>query len=425
MEQKIRSALLVGLDTGRDPGYERSMQELERLAETAGILVLGTIVQKRSRMDGGHYLGTGKREELAARILEETPELVIFNDELTPMQVRNLEQDLLCPVMDRTMLILDIFARRARTREAALQVEIASLQYMLPRLTGYGITMSRQTAGSGLHTRGAGETKLELDRRVIGRRIRHLKRELDQLVVQRKTRRSRRRKNDLPVVSLVGYTNAGKSTVMNALVSAWGQREDALVHTEDLLFATVETAVRRIVPGPGRTFLLTDTVGFVSRLPHGLIKAFRSTLEEVTESDLLLHVVDLSDPEHGEHIQVTENTLREIGVRDVPVLYVYNKTDLTKYPEPRRQEGKIFISAREGEGIGLLREAIVESLFPEPVRMLVRLPYREGPLAGRVRAGSRVLREEYQEDGLLLELETDPRLAARLEAYKVQTKSGK
>jgi len=424
MEQEKRSALLVGLDSGRDPGYSRTMDELKRLAESAGIQAMDTMVQKRSRADGGYYLGSGKREELAARILEEKPELLIFNDDLTPMQVRNLEKELGCPVMDRTMLILDIFARRARTREAALQVEIASLQYMLPRLTGYGITMSRQTAGSGLHTRGAGETKLELDRRVIGRRIRHLKKELEQLVLQRQTRRSRRKKNDLPVVSLVGYTNAGKSTVMNALVSAWGERDDALVHTEDLLFATVETAVRRIAPEPGKAFLLTDTVGFVSRLPHGLIKAFRSTLEEVTESDLLLHVVDLSDPEHGAHIQVTENTLREIGVRDVPVLYVYNKTDLTEYPEPRRQEGKVFISAGKAEGVGLLVEAILEILFPEPVRMRVRIPYGEGPLAGRIRSGSKVIREEFLEEGVLLEAEMDPRLASRLKAYVVEESEG-
>src|SRR5690606_5364432 len=305
------------------------------IAEACNVEVAGEIDQNLERINPSHYVGKGKVEEIKAFYEEADANLVIFNDELSPSQIRNLEADLECKVIDRTVLILDIFAQRAKTREAQLQVEIAHMKYMLPRLVGMRESLGRQSGGVGTKNRGAGETRLELDRRRIEEKITVLSKELEELVAHRQTQRKQRKKKELPVVSLVGYTNAGKSTIMNALMERYNPAQEKLVFEKDMLFATLETSVRNIPLPDNKAFLLTDTVGFVSKLPHHLVKAFRSTLEEVAEADLLIHVVDFSNPEYERLIKITNETLKDIGITDLPVIYAYNKSDLTDYPVPK------------------------------------------------------------------------------------------
>ena len=299
-------AIIVGVQLQKDHHFTYGMQELENLAHALNVEVVGEVTQNLDRINPGYYVGTGKIDEIKALYEEAGANIVIFNDELTPSQIRNLEEALACKVIDRTMLILDIFARRAQTKEAQLQVQLAQLQYMLPRLVGLRASLSRQGGGTGggFKNRGAGETKLELDRRKIEDQISKIKKELAQVVAQRDTQRKQRTRNALPVVSLVGYTNAGKSTVMNQLLALTGQQTHKQVMEKDMLFATLETSVRQIELEDKKSFLLTDTVGFVSKLPHHLVKAFRSTLEEARNADLLLHVVDVSHEEYRDRKSV-------------------------------------------------------------------------------------------------------------------------
>ena len=338
------------------------MEELRNLTDACDIEVGGEIVQNLQRINKSHYVGTGKIDEIRALVEMLDANVVIFNDELSPSQIRNLEADIDCKVIDRTILILDIFAERARTKEAQLQVEVAQLQYMLPRLVGLRASLGRQGGGSGLKNRGAGETKLELDRRKIEAKITALNKELEVLVAHRKTQRKQRKKNNVPVVSLVGYTNAGKSTIMNALVEKFNPLENKQVFEKDMLFATLETSVRNISLADQKSFLLTDTVGFVSKLPHHLVKAFRSTLEEVAESDLLIHVVDYSNPNYEQLINITNETLKDIGIENIPTIYAYNKSDLKDMQIPTVRGEDIFLSAKQRIGmdelIGLIRKEI-------------------------------------------------------------------
>ncbi|PKC52014.1 hypothetical protein RhiirA1_405210, partial [Rhizophagus irregularis] len=313
---------------------------------------------------------TGKIEEIKSLYDETNANLVIFNDELSPSQIRNLEHDLDCKVIDRTMLILDIFERRAKTSEAKLQVQLAQLQYMLPRLVGLHASLSRQGGGTGggFRNRGAGETKLELDRRKIEDQISKLKNELENIKDQRETQRKKRRKNQVPVVSLVGYTNAGKSTIMNQLLFKMGQQENKQVFEKDMLFATLETSVRNIELSDNKSFLLTDTVGFVSKLPHHLVRAFRSTLEEAKDADLLLHVVDVSNEQYQFMMDITNQTLKEIGVVDVPTIYVYNKSDRADVSYPLISGNNIWLSAKEDVGLDELIEMIRLRIFDDYIK---------------------------------------------------------
>lgn len=359
-EQPVERVILVGISERNGDDTESSLAELAELAATAGAEVVGTVIQNLEHMHPGTYVGTGKLEEIRDMIWEKEATGIICDDELSPIQMRNMEQVLDSKVMDRTLLILDIFAARARTSEGKIQVELAQLKYRASRLAGFGRSMSR--LGGGIGTRGPGEKKLEIDRRLIGHRTAQLNRELKEVVRHRELTRSQRMKSHTKVAAIVGYTNAGKSTLMNKLLDKYTRDASKKVLEKNMLFATLDTTVRRISMGGGRDFLLSDTVGFIHQLPTALIKAFRSTLEEAREADLLLHVLDYSDESCRMQREVTDMTLKELGAGDIPVIYVYNKADLVETADggklPRVIDHKIYMSAKTGEGIPELVELI-------------------------------------------------------------------
>lgn len=400
--------LLAGGKRKIDDNFQASMEELRELAFASDMEVVGVVTQNLDRVHADIYFGKGKAEELKELFEATEADLVVFNDELSPSQTRNLERLLGCRVVDRAVLIIDIFARRAKTREAQLQVETARLKYLLPRLSGMGISMNRQGGGSGVHNKGTGETKLELDRRKIEERIARLDKELEELVGRRQNQRQKREKNEIPLAALVGYTNAGKSTVMNGVLKIIGSTEDKLVLEKDMLFATLETSVRKVLTEDNKTFLLTDTVGFISRLPHHLIKAFRSTLEEVLMADLLVQVVDVSDPEHVREAEVTKTTLKELGAGDIPVLYVYNKVDkLTeeeydKIRNTTEEENSIFLSAKSEEDLKRLINVIEERLFKENITIDLRIDYSDSKWVAYLKENTSVSNLSYAEDGIYI-----------------------
>jgi GTP-binding protein HflX len=410
MAQGGERALLVGLArSGRDRARaEASLEELALLARSAGARVVGTIVQERARRDPATLIGRGKVEEVKRRGDESLAEAVFFDEDLAPAQQRNLERALSRKTLDRTQLILDIFARRARTREGRLQVELAQLDYLLPRLAGKGALLSR--LGGGIGTRGPGETKLETDRRRIRHRIQTIRREIEHVRRERATRREARLRREAPVVALVGYTNAGKSTLFNALT-----RGEAAV--SDQLFVTLDPLVRKVRLGPGREILLVDTVGFIQKLPHSLVAAFRATLEEVKEADLLLHMVDACSPGVEEREAAVESVLREIGAGNRPRLLVLNKADRT--PAERlgallsARPGATAVSARGGEGLDRLLAAVASRLDLAP--RLVRLSFAAGDRRGvsGVYAAGRVLGHEVVDGRVLLDAEISPRALER------------
>ncbi len=421
MEQK-QKAVLAGVDLNNQPDFANSMEELFHLAEACNIEVAGQITQNMNRRNTAHYIGKGKLEEVSALLEETGGEMVIFNDELSPSQIRNLEAALQCSILDRTVLILDIFAQRAKTREAKLQVEIARLQYLLPRLSGMGEALSRQGGGTGggLKNRGSGETKLELDRRKIEDRISGLNKELETLVAQRQNQRKRRKKTEAPVIALVGYTNAGKSTIMNAMMDLYHVPADKQVLEKDMLFATLETSVRSIRLPDNKVFLLTDTVGFISKLPHQLVKAFRSTLEEVTEADVLIHVVDYANPSYEQQIQVTEETLRELGADNIPIIYAFNKTDLAEETPPAGGEDRVYISAKNRIGMDRLAEAIRRKAFSRYVSCELLIPYDKGSIVSYLNDNASVSEAAYRSDGVLLSLDCREADYQRFKQYASQ-----
>ena len=407
MDELQERAVIVGVQLQKDLHFAYGMEELHNLAEACNVEVVGEVTQNLDRINPSHYVGSGKVEEIKAFYEEADANLVIFNDELSPSQIRNLEEDLECKVIDRTMLILDIFSRRAKTREAQVQVELAQLQYMLPRLVGLRASLGRQGGSSsgGVANRGAGETKLELDRRKIEDQISKLHKELEHIKDQRVTQRKQRTKKGMPVVSLVGYTNAGKSTVMNGLLTKTGQNEEKQVFEKDMLFATLETSVRQIRLEDNKSFLLTDTVGFVSKLPHHLVKAFRSTLEEARNADLLLHVVDVSNEEHRYMMEVTNLTLQAVGVENVPTLYVYNKSDLAGVRYPTVNGDGLWIAAKEGKGLDELLEVIKKRIFADYVTCRMVIPFDRGDIVAYLNEHASIQETEYEEEGTLLKVE--------------------
>ncbi|MFC6041308.1 GTPase HflX [Paenisporosarcina macmurdoensis] len=407
MDEILERAIVVGVNLKKDEHFEYGLEELHNLAEALNVEVVGEVTQNLDRVNSAHYVGKGKIDEIKAFYEEADANLVIFNDELSPSQIRNLEEALDCKVIDRTMLILDIFARRAKSKEAQMQVELAQLQYMLPRLIGLRASLGRQGGGTGggFQNRGAGETKLELDRRKIEDQIAKIRRDLEHVKEQRVTQRKQRKKNEVPVVSIVGYTNAGKSTVMNRLLAKTGQLDDKQVFEKDMLFATLETSVRQIRLPDQKEFLLTDTVGFVSKLPTHLVKAFRSTLEEAREADLLLHVVDVSNEEYRYMMDVTNETLQAVGVEDVPTLELYNKADLADINYPRVSGNSLWISAKDGQGLDELLEMIRANIFADYKICRMLIPYERGDIVSYLNEQASVQTSEYEEEGTLLKVE--------------------
>ncbi|MGE5561270.1 MAG: GTPase HflX [Chloroflexota bacterium] len=391
---------------------EADLDELAQLCQTAGLDPIERVIQARPGQDPATYVGSGKARELAARSEELGGALVVFDDELSPAQMANLAELIPAGVRDRSTIILDIFAAHARTSEGKLQVELAQLSYALPRLVGHGREMSRLGASAGLFTRGPGETKLEIDRRTIRQRIADLRRDLEDVRRHRGIARQRRQDEGMPLVSLVGYTNAGKSTLMNALTGA-----DVL--TRDKLFATLDPTTRQFdLPG-NRKALLTDTVGFIRKLPHQLVAAFRATLEEVVQADLLLHVIDASHPDFQSQADAVTSVLAELGAGAKPVLTVYNKVDRLP-PEQQSafshsaEPSSVAISALRGDNLDALRVAIAAALSRERMTLSLRIPYDRQDLASLARQHGHVTREEYQADALVLTVELDAAWARRI-----------
>lgn len=404
MEQK-QKAIVVGVNLHHQEDFAYQMEELCHLASACDVEVVGELTQHLNRIHSSHYIGKGKVQELLAFILETGANMVIFNDELSPSQIRNLEADLSCKIVDRTLLILDIFAERAKTREAKLQIETAYLQYMLPRLVGMRKSLGRQSGGVGTKNKGVGEKKLELDRRKIEERITALNKELKALAAQRETQRKQRKKKGLPVVSLVGYTNAGKSTIMNTLIETFHHDTNKQVFEKDMLFATLETSVRNITLPDNKSFLLTDTVGFVNKLPHHLVKAFRSTLEEAINADLLIHVVDFSNPQYKQLMEITIETLQSIGITDMPVIYVFNKADLTDKQIPYVENNGVYLSAKQKIGIDELIQMIRKHIFTDYKYCQMLIPYDQGNVVSYFNENAHVLSTSYEHNGTILALE--------------------
>lgn len=418
IRQEDYRAILVGLQLERERDITESMDELQGLAEAAGITVLGRLLQARERPENATYLGKGKVEELEELCAAMEADTVVFNSELTGVQLRNLDEKLSVRIIDRTMLILDIFASRAVSREGKLQVELAQLQYRLPRLTGFGKTLSR--LGGGIGTRGPGEKKLETDRRHINRRMDEIKSEIEELKQTRRTQRAKRERSGIPIVALVGYTNSGKSAMMNRFLQLV-DKEEKSVTEKDMLFATLDTFQRSIQLDSRHTFLLIDTVGFVSRLPHTLVKAFKATLEEVTFADLLLHVVDSSSPDSAFHIEVTDQVLKEIGAGDKDRLLVYNKIDRVPQEERSFCEGQdtVCVSAKYGDNMDQLVQLIRSRLFSDRKPASLRIPFDRGDLVSDLQNRYRLTSVEYREDGCYLELELSPEDWERLAAFRI------
>ena len=396
VEQETERVILVGVSQQDGDDAEDSVAELAELVETAGAVVVGTLIQKRENIHPGTYVGTGKVFELEELIEETGATGIVCDDELSPAQLKNLEEALKTKVMDRTLIILDIFAARASTSEGKIQVELAQLKYRLSRLSGLGRSLSR--LGGGIGTRGPGEKKLEMDRRLINSRVAQLNRELKEVQRHREVNRQQRKRSGIPVVAVVGYTNAGKSTLLNHLTNAE-------VLEEDKLFATLDPTTRILELTNHQKVLMTDTVGFIRKLPHHLIDAFRSTLEEAKYADIILHVVDASNPQMDKQMYIVYDTLRNLEVEGKKIITAFNKTDRIGQPEPLhdfRAERTVHISAKYGDGLEDLKNILEEILREEKDFLECTIPYRDAGVIQKIREKAELLSEEYREDGIFV-----------------------
>lgn len=419
---RLEKVILIGLwGTNTLEDAENSIRELAALAETAGAEVLDGLLQRRPHPDPSTYLGKGKALELKEMVAAVGADTVIADTELAPSQRRELENVVNAKVIDRTAVILDIFAQHAKSREGKAQVELAQLEYLLPRLRGWGESMSRQAGGQaaggvGMGSRGPGETKIELDRRRINTRMAKLRRQIAEMKPARETKRASRKKNQVPSVAIAGYTNAGKSSLLNRLTSAG-------VLVENALFATLDPTVRKTQTPDGRPFTFADTVGFVRNLPHQLVEAFRSTLEEISDSDLIVHVVDASHPDPAGQIATVRDVVGDVGARNIPELIVFNKIDLVDDTQRMALRGmepnSVAVSARSGEGISEL-EGRIAQLLPKPnVRVKVLIPYNRGDLVSRMHLNARIEKLDYEENGTQVIAYVTPEFASELKVYAV------
>ena len=411
-ETKQERAVLVGLNadcfTQSQTATDETLEELEALLETAGGFCTGKILQNRHTPDSHSFIGEGKAQEVRMLIEATASTMAVFDNELSPGHIRALEEILGVPVLDRSALILDIFAQRAKTREGRLQVELAQYQYLLPRLSGMGKNLSRQ--GGGIGTRGPGETKLESDRRHIRERISRLQQELEQVRQVRGVQRERRMKNSVPVVAIVGYTNAGKSTLLNHLTGAG-------IPANNRLFDTLDTTSRLLTVSDNLDVILSDTVGFIAKLPHHLVDAFRATLEELEYADLLLHVIDAADPNRQEHIDVVNRLISKLAKPGTKVLQCYNKADLVEPEDIPIGEGIVKISAKNGTGMEQLLKAIEDALGHSRHHVVVTIPYSAGGLLDTLHSTAQVLGVEYTGEGIVVETIVDPILYGRIKDY--------
>ena len=414
MEEKINpdKAILAGLDAAvfskEETATESTLEELKALLETAGGTAVGTLLQSRPAPDPHSFLGEGKVEERRQAVEATGANMVIFDNDLSPSQIRTLEDITGATVIDRSALILDIFAQRAKTREGRLQVELAQYQYLLPRLSGMGRSLSRQ--GGGIGTRGPGETRLESDRRHIRTRISRLQQELKEVRRVRGVQRQLREKNSVPVVALIGYTNAGKSTLLNALTGAG-------IPANNRLFDTLDTTTRRMTVSDTLDVLLSDTVGFIAKLPHNLVEAFQATLEELQYADLLLHVIDASDLDRAAHMEVVEKLAAQLAPQGVPIIEVYNKADLVEPQLIPVGENKVAISAATGTGLPKLLELVEQNLDTGVRRVTMKLPYSAAGEVDRIHREGKVFTTEYENDGILVEAALSRELQGRYRDY--------
>jgi GTPase len=411
---RLEKVVLVGVWTGGSVvDAENSLVELSALAETAGSQVMDGLIQRREKADPATFIGSGKAAELRETVIRTGADTVVCDGELSPAQLRNLEQKVKVKVIDRTALILDIFAQHAKSREGKAQVELAQMSYMLPRLRGWGESLSRQAGGIG--GRGPGETKIETDRRRINDKMAKLRKEIKEMKVARDTKRQERRRHNIPSVAIAGYTNAGKSSLMNRLTGAG-------VLVENALFATLDPTVRRSTSEDGRIYTLTDTVGFVRHLPHQLVEAFKSTLEEVAEADLIVHVVDGSHPDPLEQIRAVREVIHEVGGGDSPEIIAINKADMTPSQVMmkllRQEENGYAISAKTGFGIDALRRAIEGSLPRPRVEIAATIPFDRGDLVSAIHERGEVLSEEYLPEGTRIRARVDAVIAQRVERWQ-------
>ncbi len=414
-ETKQERAVLVGLNadcfSAAQTATDASLEELDALLQTAGGFCTGKMLQNRHAPDAHSFIGEGKALEVKMLVEATEATMVVFDNELSPGHIRALEEILGVTVLDRSALILDIFAQRAKTKEGRLQVELAQYQYLLPRLSGMGKSLSRQ--GGGIGTRGPGETKLETDRRHIRERIARLQSELEQVRQVRAEQRRHRMKNSVPVVAIVGYTNAGKSTLLNRLT-------DAGIPANNRLFDTLDTTSRLLTVSDNLSVILSDTVGFIAKLPHHLVDAFRATLEELEYADVLLHVIDASDPEREAHMEVAEKLIAQLAKPGTPVLRCYNKCDLVQPEEIPVGEDVVAISAAAGMGMDTLRKKIELALGHSRHHIVLRLPYALGGLVETLHDGAQVLQVDYDAEGIAIEAIVDPVLYGRVREYVIK-----